>query len=117
MRVQCLDCNLKHDVTYGQRMALDALPAEFIGTLTASTQEVDRPVVSRGPFGTKVVATVTGGTLVGPKINASLLPGVAAGDWVTMLGDGGFSLDVRLSFRTDDGADVDNNVVVGWKLM
>ena len=87
-------------------MALDALPAEFIGTLTASTQEVDRPVVSRGPFGTKVVATVTGGTFIGPKINASLLPGVAAGDWVTMLADGGFSLDVRLSFRTEDGADI-----------
>ena len=105
-RVQSLDCKMRRNVTYGRRMALDALPAEFIGTLTASTQEVDRPVVSRGPFGTKVVATVTGGTFIGPKINASLLPGVAAGDWVTMLADGGFSLDVRLSFRTEDGADI-----------
>lgn len=105
-RVQSLDCKMRRNVTYGRCMALDALPAEFIGTLTASTHEVERPVVSRGPFGTKVVATVTGGTFVGPKINASLLPGVAAGDWVTLLGDGGFSLDVRLSFRTDDGADI-----------
>jgi len=87
-------------------MALDALPAEFIGTLTATTNDVERPVVARGPFGTKVVATVTGGTLVGPKINASLPPGVAAGDWVTMLGGGAFALDVRFSMRTDDGADV-----------
>ena len=104
--VRRLDFVSWSSVAYGQRMVLDALPAEFIGTLTASTQEVERPVISRGPLGTKVVATVTGGTLVGPKINASLLPGVAAGDWVTMLGDGAFSLDVRLSFRTDDDADI-----------
>ena len=49
-------------------MVLDALPAEFVGTLTANTQEVERPVVARGPFGTKVVATVTGGTFVGPEL-------------------------------------------------
>ena len=36
-RVRSFDCNLRRIVTYGRRMALDALPAEFIGTLTAST--------------------------------------------------------------------------------
>lgn len=87
-------------------MALDSIPAEHIGTLTASTNDVERPVVPRGPFGTKVVATVSSGTLVGPKINASIPDGVAAGDWLTILADGSFALDVRVSLRTDDGADI-----------
>lgn len=87
-------------------MALDALPAEFIGTITARTNDVDRPVVPSGPFGTKVVATVTQGSFVGPKINASSLDGVAGGDWLTILEGGSFALDVRFSLRTDDGADI-----------
>ncbi len=86
-------------------MALDALPAQFIGTLSARTNDVARPVVA-GPLGTKVVATVSGGTLVGPKISASAAEGVAAGDWLTILPGGAFSLDVRVSMKTDDGADI-----------
>lgn len=87
-------------------MPLNALPAEYIGTLSARTNDVDRPIVAGGPFGTKVVATVSGATLVGPKINAAAPAGVAAGDWLTVLPGGDFALDVRASFRTDDGADI-----------
>lgn len=87
-------------------MALDALPAEHIGTLSARTNDIARPTIADGPFGTKVVATVTAGTFVGPRITASLPDGVAAGDWITVLADGTFSLDVRFSMRTDDGADI-----------
>ncbi len=86
-------------------MPLDSLPAEYIGTLSARTNDVARPVVA-GPLGTKVVATVTGATFVGPKINATATEGVAAGDWLTILADGSFSLDVRFSLKTDDGADI-----------
>jgi hypothetical protein len=91
---------------YVHLMALDSLPAEHIGTLSARTNDVERPMVAGGPFGTKVVATVSGATFVGPRINATAPDGVAAGDWLTILADGGFALDVRLSFRTDDGADI-----------
>ncbi len=87
-------------------MTLDSLPVDFIGTLAAATNEVARPVVKNGPFGTKSVATVTSGTFVGPNINATLAPGVAAGDWLTLHKDGAFSLDVRVSLQTDDGADI-----------
>ncbi len=87
-------------------MALDSLPAEFIGTLSARTNDVDRPIVAGGPFGTKVVATVSAATLTGPKISAAAVDDVAAGDWLTMLAGGSFALDVRCSLRTDDGADV-----------
>ncbi len=93
-------------MAYGEGMALDALPAEHIGTLSARTNDVKRPVVAGGPFGTKVVATVSQATFVGPKISASAPDGVAAGDWLTILGDGGFALDVRVSLRTEDGADI-----------
>jgi hypothetical protein len=87
-------------------MALDSLPVEHIGTLSARTNDVARPLVKSGPFGTKSVATVTGGSLIGPRINASIPEGVAAGDWLTIRPDGSFALDVRLSLRTDDGADI-----------
>ncbi|MDG0976903.1 MAG: DUF3237 domain-containing protein [Ilumatobacter sp.] len=87
-------------------MPLDAIPADYIGTLSARTNDVDRPTVADGPFGTKVVATVSGATFVGPKINSIAPAGVAAGDWLTVLPGGHFALDVRASFRTDDGADI-----------
>ncbi len=87
-------------------MALNALPAEFIGTISARTNDVSRPMVKRGPFGTKVVATVTAATFVGPKINAASIDGVAGADWLTILEGGSFALDVRFSLRTDDGADI-----------
>jgi len=89
-------------------MPLDALPAEYIGTLSARTNDVDRPIVAGGPFGTKVVATVSGATFVGPRINAAAPAGVAAGDWLTVLPGGDFALDVRASYtgfgtRNPDG--------------
>lgn len=87
-------------------MALDSLPVEHIGTLSARTNDVARPMVKGGPFGTKTVATVTGGSFVGPRITATTPDGVAAGDWLTIRADGSFALDVRLSLQTDDGADI-----------
>lgn len=85
-------------------MPLDALPANFIGKLSARTNDIAKPVVA-GPHGTRVVATVNQGSFVGPNINATTLEGVAGADWLTMMPGGGFSLDVRFSMRTDDGAD------------
>ena len=87
-------------------MPLDALPATFIGTLSARTNDVARPMVKDGPFGTRTVATVTAATFVGPDIEASMSEGVAAGDWLTIRPNGTFALDVRLSLTTNDGADI-----------
>ncbi|MEM9746305.1 MAG: DUF3237 domain-containing protein [Actinomycetota bacterium] len=87
-------------------MALDALPATFIGTLSARTNDVERPMVRSGPSGTRLVATVSEATFEGPQISASMPEGVASGDWITMRADKSFALDVRLSLRTDDGADL-----------
>ena len=87
-------------------MALSEIPVEHLGTLTASTNDIERLLVKGGPFGTRMTATVSGGKLVGPRINATIPEGSAAGDWLTLRADGSASLDVRLNLRTDDGADL-----------
>jgi hypothetical protein len=83
----------------------NTIPVEFIGTLDATTQAVT-PVAVAGTTGTRVTVTVTEATFVGPKINATAIPGVAGGDWPLVRSDGTLLLDVRLNLRTDDGADI-----------
>lgn len=85
---------------------LDAIPATYLGTLSAETNAVERPVIAGGPFGTRTVATVSAASFVGPRINATMPEGSAAGDWLTIRDDGTMALDVRLCVRTDDGADI-----------
>ena len=58
----------------------NTIPVEFIGTLDATTQAVT-PVAVAGTTGTRVTVTVTEATFIGPKINATAVPGVAGGDW------------------------------------
>lgn len=52
--------------------------------------------------GARVVVPITGGSVYGPKINGTILPGGA--DWVTIRPDGSAVLDVRANIKTDDGA-------------
>jgi hypothetical protein len=86
-------------------MPLDSLPCRFLGTLSVDTVTVAPHVIANGPNGTRVVATATKGTMVGPVLNAELVP-VAGGDWVTARANGTLSLDVRIVLRTHDGADL-----------
>jgi Protein of unknown function (DUF3237) len=43
---------------------------------------------------------VTGGTVVGPRLNGTILP--VGGDWLLMRPDGVVEIDVRITIRTDD---------------
>ena len=52
--------------------------------------------------GTRSVFYATGGTVKGPKIKGTVLPG--GGDWYRQREDGIGELDVRATFKTDDGA-------------
>lgn len=52
--------------------------------------------------GTRSVFYATGGTLEGPKIKGTVLPG--GGDWFRLRDDGIGEVDVRATFETDDGA-------------
>lgn len=58
--------------------------------------------VGRGPYGTRVVATVTGGWVKGERINGSIVG--AGADWILIGDDGWGRLDVRAQIQTDDGA-------------
>ena len=60
--------------------------------------------VGAGPNGTRQVYDVTGGTFEGPKLRGTLLP--SGGDWIQVGSDGMGRLDVRATFKTDDGAHI-----------
>jgi hypothetical protein len=77
-----------------------SLPVEHLFTMHALLSPA--VVVPEGPNGTRVLITVTGGTVAGPRINGELLAG--GGDWVTMRANGVGQLDVRLTVKTDDDA-------------
>jgi len=76
-----------------------AVPVEHLFTMHALLAP---PIIlPNGPNGTRVLITVTGGTVRGARINGEL---IAGGDWVTMRSTGVGQLDVRLTMRTDDNA-------------
>jgi hypothetical protein len=58
--------------------------------------------VGKGPFGTRTIVDVTGGTFEGPKLRGKLLRSGA--DWLLADDSGGSRLDVRATFETHDGA-------------
>lgn len=51
--------------------------------------------------GQRFIVPDKGGTLQGPKIKAEMVP--PSGDWLIPMPDGSMRLDVRQSFKTDDG--------------
>lgn len=51
--------------------------------------------------GTRVVYVAKGGTIEGPNLKGTVLPGPV--DWLMQRDDGVAELDVRASIRTDDG--------------
>ena len=82
---------------------LNALPCEYLFTITAKTGDKPPVMLKDAPGGTKIIVTVTGGSFEGPKMKG-VIADTAAGDWVTLLPDGTMKLDVRLVLTTDDGA-------------
>lgn len=75
------------------------LRMEFL--LEASIDLRPPEMIGPGPFGTRVVYLVEGGRFEGPGLKGTVLSG---GDWFLMLANGAGELDVRGTFRTDDGA-------------
>lgn len=84
-------------------MPLDALPCEFLFTITVATAEKQPVVIPNGPNGTRVIVTAMSGSFEGPKLKG-VVADAAGGDWVIVGPDQSLSLDVRLALRTDDGA-------------
>lgn len=58
--------------------------------------------LGRGPFGQRLISNVTGGQIVGNRLKGTIVsPG---GDWALVGKDGFGRIDVRLTFKTVDGA-------------
>ncbi|HSG89636.1 MAG TPA: DUF3237 domain-containing protein, partial [Pseudomonadales bacterium] len=60
--------------------------------------------VGAGPYGTRQIFEVTGGTFEGERLKGTILTG--GGDWLLIDAKGVGHLDVRATFRTHDGAHV-----------
>src|SRR5208282_5388492 len=58
--------------------------------------------VGIGPYGTRMVFEVTGGSFEGKRLKGKILTGGA--DWLLVGPDGWGRIDVRAQFVTDDGA-------------
>lgn len=86
-------------------MSATSAPVEFLCSLHADTNTIPAQMIAGGPQGTRMIASVAGGSFEGPKVKGSV-PAGASGDWVTIRADGSFRLDVRVTLVTDDGATI-----------
>ncbi len=84
-------------------MPESSVPVEFLFHIDADTVSVPSQMIIDGPQGSRMIASVSGGTFEGPKVKGAV-PAGASGDWVTLRDDGSFRLDVRLTLVTDDDA-------------
>lgn len=75
------------------------LKTEFLCEVSVDLEEPQN--VGATPHGNRQIYYVKGGTVEGPKIRGEVLPG--GGDWLLLRPDGAGELDVRGTFRTDDG--------------
>ena len=76
------------------------LKSEFLFKMFASLESPQQ--IGKTHEGTRSIVYATGGTIEGPKIKGTVLPG--GGDWFRLRDDGIGELDVRATFKTDDGA-------------
>ncbi len=73
---------------------------ELLATVRANLKA---PVkIGAGPYGTRNVYDVTGGTFEGPRLRGTILP--SGGDWLLTDAEGVGRLDVRGTLETEDGA-------------
>lgn len=78
--------------------AVTSLAVHYLFTMELSLGRT--ALMPGGPHGTRAYAPVENGTVSGPQINATVMPGA---DWVTVRPDGFVNIDVRLALQTDDG--------------
>jgi Protein of unknown function (DUF3237) len=59
--------------------------------------------VGNTPEGYRMIVNVAGGRFEGPALSGDVVP-MSGADWSRIRADGSGALDVRMCFRTDDGA-------------
>jgi hypothetical protein len=75
---------------------INARPLMELRLETAATLDVGST-----PDGTLTIFPVVGGSFEGERLRGKVLAG--GGDWVSVRGDGTFTLDLRVTLETDDG--------------
>jgi Protein of unknown function (DUF3237) len=78
-------------------LPIDARPLMVLRLATSATREVG--ATSQGML---TIFPVIGGSFEGERLRGQVLAG--GGDWVTAHEDGTFTLDLRVTLETDDGA-------------
>ena len=76
---------------------MNSRPLMLLRLTTSATEEIGST-----PHGKLSVFPVTGGSFEGGRLRGRVLAG--GGDWVTARGDGTFTLDLRVTLETEDGA-------------
>jgi len=72
-------------------------------TLTLTVAFDKMTTIGKTPAGLRRIAPVTGGTFEGERLRGTVVGG---DDWVINRHDGTMVIDVRLTLRTDDGANI-----------
>ena len=62
--------------------------------------ELEDPQLIATPLGQRVTYIIRSGTVAGPRLSGTLVPG--GGDWLMLGADGVLRVDVRCTIRTDD---------------
>ena len=76
---------------------IESRPLMVLRLATAATQEIG--LTSQG---TLMIFPVVGGSFDGERLRGTVLAG--GGDWVTAHGNASFTLDLRVTLETNDGA-------------
>jgi Protein of unknown function (DUF3237) len=78
-------------------LSITSRPLMILRLATSATLDIGAT-----PKGTLTIFPVTGGTFEGERLRGQVLAG--GGDWVTADANGTFTLDLRVTLETDDGA-------------
>jgi hypothetical protein len=78
-------------------LSITSRPLMILRLATSATLDIGST-----PQGTLTIFPVTGGTFEGERLRGQVLAG--GGDWVTADANGTFTLDLRVTLETDDGA-------------
>ena len=77
---------------------MNSYEMEHVTTITAT---VEMEPIGPVPDGLRLNGWITGGTFAGPKLNGKIRP--VGADWLRIRPDGVGAVDVRCTYKTDDG--------------
>jgi hypothetical protein len=80
---------------------MSELETEFLFEMNVALAAPIR--VGKTPEGYRMIINIIGGRFAGPKLSGEVIPMTGA-DWTRIRPDGAGAIDVRMCFKTDDGA-------------